>query len=319
MKAIRVSSFGDESVLKVGEVPYPTAGAGQVVVKVHAAGVNPVDTYVRAGKYPLLPQVPFTPGSDGAGVVESIGPGVASVATGDRVYFGRALTGAYAEKAVVEERFVGRLPEGVSFDQGAAIYVPYFTAHYALWIRAKVLPGETVLVHGGTGSVGQAAIQWLRGTGTRVLATGGTEEGRKLLASQGAHAVFDHHEKGYLDKIKAAAPNGIDVILEMAAHTNLGHDLPLLSKHGRVIVIGNRSEVQINARDIMGKDADIRGMTLFNIAPDQLARIHRATQAGLAEGRLSPVVSHKLPLTDAPEAHRLVMAPGARGKIILVP
>jgi NADPH2:quinone reductase len=319
MKAIQVSAFGDPSVLHLADLPTPTPGPHQLLIKVHAAGVNPVDTYVRSGTYPALPKLPYTPGSDGAGVVIAAGSDAKRFAVNQRVYFGRAATGSYAEFAVVDEQFVGPLPEGKTYEDGAALYVPYFTAYQALFVRAQVRRGEAVLIHGATGCVGQAAIQWLAQSKFKILATGGSERGRDLVRTMGAHAVFDHAAPGYLDQIRAAAPTGIDVILEMLANVNLGHDLPLLALHGRVVVIGNRGEVTINPRALMAKDADIRGMTLFNITPAQLARTHHAVLTGLTAGYLTPTIAQRLPLDEAAKAHELVLAPGACGKIILLP
>jgi NADPH:quinone reductase len=320
MKAIRVHEFGGPEVLKLEEVPDLRPGPGQVVVRVKAVGVNPVDTYIRSGTHAVKPTLSYTPGIDAAGDVEAIGEGVNKVAVGDRVYVGGTLSGAYAEQALCNESQVHRLPERVSYAQGAAVNVPYATAFRALFQRAKATAGESVLVHGASGGVGIASVQLARAAEMKVIGTGGTDEGRKLVANEGAHHVLDHHAAGYLDEVLAlTGGQGVDVILEMLANVNLGNDLKLLAKFGRVVVIGNRGSVEINARDAMGRDAAILGMTLFNASERELASIHAALVAGLENGTLRPIVGQEMPLADATRAHTAVMEPGAYGKIILIP
>ncbi|MBC7806054.1 MAG: alcohol dehydrogenase catalytic domain-containing protein, partial [Akkermansiaceae bacterium] len=158
MKAIRIHEFGGTDVLRLEELDDPTPGAGEIVVAVRAAGVNPVDTYIRAGVYGDRPK-PFTPGSDAAGVIESVGKNCLDFEAGDRVYVGSPLTGTYAEKVLAKVENVYRLPGDVSFEQGAGIPVPYATAYRALFGKAMVKTGETVLVHGASGGVGIAAVQ----------------------------------------------------------------------------------------------------------------------------------------------------------------
>jgi len=174
------------------------------------------------------------------------------------------------------------------------------------------------LVHGASGGVGTAAVQLARAHGLRVLGTAGTERGRDLVREQGADEVFDHRASDYLAAIvKVTAGRGVDVILEMAAHLNLGKDLTILAPRGRVVVIGNRGRVEIDARETMSRDADIRGMVLPNTPADELASIHVALVSGLADGSLHPVIGRELALAEAPEAHRAVLEPGAFGKIVL--
>src|SRR5437762_2275861 len=162
MKAILVRQFGGPEVLKLEEVPTPKPAAGQVLVRIHAAGVNPYDTYMRAGTYAVKPPLPYTPGSDGAGVIEAVGEGVKSVKVGDRVYTAKTVTGAYAEYALALEEQVHPLAARISFSQGAGVWVPYGTAYHALFHSAKAHPSETVLVHGASGGVGSAAVQMAR-------------------------------------------------------------------------------------------------------------------------------------------------------------
>ena len=319
MKAIRVHAFGEPSVMKLEDVPDPTPAAGQVLVRLRAVGVNPVETYVRKGIYGPRP-FPYTPGTDGAGLVESTGPGVTRVKPGDRVYVSAAAPGTYAELALCPEAGVHPLPAHVTFAQGAALGVPYATAHRALFHRGRPVAGETVLVHGASGGVGIAAVQLARAFGLTVIGTGGTDRGRQLVLAEGAHHVLDHTAPAYLDQLMAlTGGRGVDLILEMLANVNLGKDLTVLAKDGRVVVVGSRGDVQITPRETMRRDADVRGMTLMNATDRDLAGIHAALVAGLESRTLRPVVGTEIPLAEAARAHEEVMkASGAFGKVVLV-
>lgn len=320
MRAIRVEAFGGPEVLGLQEVPLPEPGEGQCRIRIRAAGVNPVETYVRSGNYARKPDLPYTPGTDGAGVVDACGAGVAGFQAGDRVYLSGSITGTYAESAVCRESDMHPLPEGVSFAEGAALGIPYATACRALLQRGGAVPGETVLVHGASGGVGLAAVQFARAMGLRVFGTGGTPEGRALVRQQGADAVFDHRSEGYEERIlEETSGKGVNLILEMAAHENLSRDLGLLGLTGRIVVIGSRGPIEIDPRMAMARDADIRGMILFNASPEELTEIHEAIGAGLKAGTLRPVVREEIALGDASRAHEAVMKPGSLGKFVLVP
>ncbi|HET9802968.1 MAG TPA: NADPH:quinone reductase [Candidatus Acidoferrum sp.] len=320
MKAIRVHEFGGPEQLKLDEVPIPKPTAGQVLVKVHAAGVNPYDTYMRAGLYPVKPALPYTPGSDAAGVIESIGEGVSKVKLGDRVYTTKTVTGAYAEYCLALENQVQSLPSNITFSQGAGIFVPYATAYHALLHEAKARASETVLIHGASGGVGTAAIQLARTVGLTVFGTAGTAKGLELIKQEGAHQAFDHKKAGYTDDImKATGGRGVDVILEMLANVNLATDLKLLALFGRVIIIGSRGEITINPRDFMARRSAARGFTLWAATDGELNDCFAGIGAGLTNGTLRPVVGKELPLKDAAQAHIDVLAPGAHGKIALIP
>jgi NADPH2:quinone reductase len=320
MKAIVVREFGSPEVMRLEELPVPSPGPGQVLVRIRAAGVNPVETYIRAGTYGRVPSLPYTPGTDASGVVEKVGEGVRGFAPGDRVYTSGTATGAYAELAACDVSRVHPLPGNVTFGQGAAVGIPYATAWRALFQRARAVPGETVLVHGASGGVGVAALQIARAAGLRVAGTAGTPEGLDLALREGAHHAFDHHEAGYLEKaVAATGGRGFDVILEMLANVNLSRDLKALAMGGRVVVIGSRGTVEIDPRDTMARDASIIGMSLFNLPDADRFAVHAALVAGLESGTLRPFVGKELPLSAAAESHVAVMSPGARGKIVLVP
>ena len=319
MKAIVVREFGGPDVMKIEDVPAPAPGPAQVLIDVRAVGVNPVETYIRAGTYARKPSLPYTPGSDIGGVVAAVGASVTRVKPGDRVYTHSA-SGGYAQQAVADEWQVYLLPARATFPQGAALGVPYATAWRALFLRARARAGETVLVHGASGGVGIAAVQIARAHGLTVIGTAGTPEGMRLVAEQGAHHVLNHKDSDYLPQVMTlTSGRGVDVVLEMLANVNLDKDLDVIGMHGRIVVIGNRGRVEIDARKAMGKDAAILGMVLFNATREEFHQIHSGLVAGLESGTLRPVIGKELPLADAAKAHVAVMEPGAFGKIVLIP
>ena len=320
MKAIRVHEFGGPEVLKLEDVPDLKPGPGQVVVRIHAAGVNPVETYIRTGTYASKPNLPYTPGNDAAGIVMAAGAGVKGLKAGDRVYVAGSVSGTYAEQALCNEGHLHRLPDNVSFEQGAAMGVPYGTAYRGLFQRGEAKAAETVLIHGASGGVGTAAVQIARAAGLTVIGTAGSERGMQLVKAEGAHHVLSHSAEGYLDELmKLTAGRGVDLILEMLANKNLGKDLTVLAKYGRVVVIGSRGSIEIDPRNTMARDADIRGTTLMNTTEQEYKQMHAALVAGLENRTLRPVVGQKIPLAEAARAHVEVMKPsGALGKIVLV-
>lgn len=306
--------------MKLEEITPPKPGKEEILINVKAAGVNPVDTYIRSGKYLRLPELPYTPGYDAAGTIEAVGEGIERFKVGDRVFTARNLSGAYAEKVLCHKNQVFPLPEKVFFQQGAALGVPYGTAYRALFQRAKAVRDEVVLIHGATGGVGIAAVQLARNAGMTVIGTGGSEKGRKLVKEQGADHVLDHHAPDYLDKIlKITGGRGVDVILEMLANQNLGKDLTLLARNGRVVVIGSRGKVEIDPRETMVRDSSILGMTLLSTTDPKWNGLYAAICSGLSDGSLSPVVGKEMALREAPVAHHEVIESKAFGKIVLVP
>jgi NADPH:quinone reductase len=306
--------------MKLEEVPDPSPGPGQVVVRARAIGVNPVEAYIRSGTYARKPALPYTPGTDVGGVVDAVGPDVKSVKKGDRVYtHGTAAgSGGYAEMALCDEAQVHPLPGKISFAQGAALGVPYGTAWRALFSRAQARPGETLLINGASGGVGVAATQLARAYGMRVIGTAGTERGLALVREQGAHEVLNHSEADYMSKVMTlTGGRGVDVVLEMLANVNLDRDLEVLALRGRVMVVGNRGRVEIDPRKMMGKDGTILGMTMFNATAEDHRMVHAALVAGLENGALNPVIGREMPLAQAVQSHGAVMEPGAYGKIVL--
>ncbi|KAM3604104.1 uncharacterized protein V6R79_006442 [Siganus canaliculatus] len=320
MRAIRVSEFGAPSVLKLhSDVPVPQPGPKQVLIRVHACGVNPVETYIRSGAHVQKPALPYTPGSDAAGVVEAVGEGVTGLKKGDRVFTTATVSGSYAEFAIATDDSVHKLHDALDYAQGAAIGIPYFTVYRALVHKAHVEPGETVLIHGASGGVGVAACQIARALGLKVLGTAGTPEGMKMILKIGAHQAFNHREKGYTDKImEATGGNGVDVILEMLAKVNLGKDLQMMDHGGRVLVIGSRGSTEVNPRDSIMKESSIIGVLIFRATPKQNKECAALLYSGMESGWMRPVIGAKYPFDNAAKAHQdIIDTPGATGKMVL--
>ncbi|XP_069837548.1 quinone oxidoreductase-like [Dendropsophus ebraccatus] len=321
MRVIRVSEFGKPDVLKLlTDVPVPSPGENQVLIRVHACGINPVDTYIRAGVYARKPSLPYTPGTDVSGVVEDVGTNVTSFKRGDRVFTRATVTGGYAEYAIASEDTVYQLPKQLNFKQGAAISVPYFTAYRALFKKAHGKPGELVLIHGASGGVGIAACQIARAYGFKVFGTAGSQEGLNLVLQNGAHKVFNHRDKDYIEKIQeAAGEEGVNVILEMLSNVNLSNDLKLLSFGGRVIIVGCRGSIEINPRDTMAKESSIIGVQLHGSTKDDWKEAGAALFGGMESGWVKPLIGPEYPLEKAPQAHEdIIQSSGATGKMVFV-
>lgn len=306
--------------MKLEEVDLPSPVGTQVLVKIEAAGVNPVDTYLRTGIHAHAPALPYTPGKDGAGTVESIGDEVSKFKKGDRVYTAGCVTGTYAEYAISEEIQLGRLPENISFEQGAGVWTPYATSYRALFQKACAKAGETVLIHGASGGVGIAAVQWAKSAGLRVIGTASSDDGKRLVKENGSNAVYDHTDEDHLSDIREFTEGkGVDVIIEMLANENLERDFEAVAMFGRIVIVGNRGSLQFTPRQAMTKETTILGMSLFNAPQEKLDEIHKAIFDGLSKGSLSPSVSRQFALANAPAAHHTIIEEKANGKIVLIP
>lgn len=322
MHLIRAHEFGTADVLHYVEDEQPEPGRNQVRVRLNAAGVNPADTYVLTGTYAFLrPQLPFTPGWDGAGVIDAVGPGVTGRAPGQRVFVAAlplGSSGTYAEFVVADTASVHPLPDSLTFEQGAAVGVPYLTAYRALFQRGGASAGETVLVHGASGGVGIPAVQLAVGAGLTVIGTAGSDAGRDLVRAQGAHHVLDHARPGYLGEIQDLTQGrGVDLIVEMLANENLEKDFDALARRGRIVVVGARGPVSFTPRKAMIAEADIRGTALWNMHPDEIAEAQAAISRRLGDGTLTPVVGRAFALAEAAQAQRYVMDSHAHGRVVL--
>ncbi len=318
MKAIVVREFGEPDVLNLEEISDLHPEENQILVKIESAGVNPVDTYIRQGTHAQKPDLPYTPGKDGAGIVSEIGENVKKFEIGDRVFTANSVSGTYAEYCLCEENQVYHLPKNISFEQGAGVFVPYATAYRALMQKARAKKGETVLIHGASGGVGTAAIQWAKNADLKIIGTASSKDGKNLVLEQGADFVFDHSSENYLEEISETTNGkGVDIILEMLANENLVKDFKVLGKFGRITIIGSRGLIDFDPRLTMGKDATIKGMSLFNASEKDMSEINEAIYEGLSEGFLNPVVGKTFRLREAAKAHLAVIGEKAFGKIVL--
>ncbi len=316
MKSVQIQNYGPASELSVENIATPTINADQLLIAVKAAGVNPVDTYIRSGTNNYTTSFPHTPGLDGAGIIDAVGDNIKGFHVGQRVYFSRNLSGSSAEFAIGIPTHTFPLADTLSYEEGACLGIPYTTAHRALLGRANAKTGEKVLVHGATGAVGIATVQLARAMGMEVIASAGTEEGKALLESQGVQTVLDHTQADHLAPYQTL-DQGFDVIIEMLANHNLDQDLKALAFGGRVAVVGNRGTVEINPRDLMARDAAVMGVALANIKPAELSLIAKSLYPLLNGGLLKPVVRKTYSLEETSQAHEDVLKSGAQGNLII--
>jgi len=271
-----------------------------------------------------LPPLPYTPGKDGAGIVEKVGEAVTSIKEGQRVWLSGAQTGTYAQFAICDEVTVHPLPDSISFQQGAALWTAFGTAYYALYhIGVPNLNGpNTILIHGASGGVGLACVQFAKQIpNTIIIGTAGTQEGCEFVLKSGANHALNHREPDYLEKVAQLSNNKVDIILEMLANVNLANDLKLLNHRGRVVIIGSRGTVEINPRDLMSRRAEIRAVMLGHATPEELKEIKNGIQRGLEYGTLNPVISKTYSLDSSFQAHKDIMASdnslGSKGKLVI--
>ncbi|XP_052251393.1 zeta-crystallin-like isoform X2 [Dreissena polymorpha] len=322
MRAIRVANYGGPEVLQVDpKVPVPVPSDTQVLVEVKAAGVNPVDTYIRSGSFGTTGPLPYTPGADAAGIVSNVGAKVTKFKPGDKVYVVRTVSGGYAEFTVAEESNVGKLPSHLSFSQGAGLGIPCYSASRAfIKAKCKVKPGNTVLVHGASGAVGLACVQIGKAKGLTVLGTAGTKEGMDLVLKHGAAKAFNHKEQGYIDKVlEATNGTGPDIIIEMLASVNLATDLKIINKGGIIVVVGSRGNAEIAPGLLQFKESIVTGFALWNAPPEEWVEMHQVISEGLTKRWLVPSVQKEYKLEEASLAHEeIINNPGTMGNRILI-
>lgn len=322
MKAIHVHEFGGPEVMVLEDAADPTPGAGQILVDVKAAGVNPVDTTFRSGAHPLSKTLalPWTPGVDAAGDVLAVGEGVSGFAPGDRV-FGAAMSGSYAEKTLLNPLRTAKLSDNLSYEEGASLPVVLYTAYYALIYKAQIKAGETVLIHAGAGGVGCMGIQIAKAAGARVITTVSSEEKAAFCRGFGADMVVNYREEDVAERCLAETGGvGVDSVIEMVAAENFDADCRAVKKYGTIVVLGagtGKNPVgSVNYPPFYSKDIDVRGLSLFNSDP-VFPEMIRQLDLMLADGRVRASVGETMPLADAPRAHDVLMTGKVFGKIVL--
>lgn len=321
MKAMRAHQFGGPEQLRFEDAPDPQAQAGQVQIRVRAAGINPADLVRLSGRLQPL-TLPYIPGTDVCGEVEAVGAGVTHVKKGDRV-FGRAVTGGYAEKTCLAASEAIPLPASLSFTEGAAIPIPFYTAYRALHHKAALKAGETVLISAGGGGVGVAAIQLAKLAGARVFTTVGSAEKAARTRELGAGVAINYKEQDFAAEVqKLTDGKGVDVIIENVASDNLAKDLPILARDGRIVLIGTGTgkgpDGHFAIMYALMKDANLLGMSLVNAGP-VIPEMATALTNLFAAGKLKAIVSKTYPLPEAQQALADLVAGRVFGKLALTP
>lgn len=338
MRTIQITGYGDLSKLKMQELPDPEPGPGEVLIAVKASGVNFADVLARVGLYVQAPPPPFTPGFEVAGTVAAVGPGVTSLAVGDRVV---SLTefGGYATRVKVPEQAACRIPPEISLTEAAGLTVTGVTAHHALVVQGALAPGETVLIQAAAGGVGMHALQMARQAGARVIAAcGGPEKVRFLRDQFGLEQVIDYRSEDLVSRVQALAPEGLDVILDSLGGPFVRTGMAMLGPGGRFISIGGANFAPRRTRDLLqlareylrtprlnplrllGQSKSFIGVQMLVLGRAKPGVLRRAIETVLAEaaaGRLRTVLHGVLPAERAGEAHDLLQSRSTIGKLVL--
>jgi NADPH:quinone reductase-like Zn-dependent oxidoreductase len=322
VKAAYITTLGSPDVITYGEMDRPVPGPTDVLVRVEAAAVDPVDTFVRSGAYRTPTPFPFVLGRDLVGTVADIGPGVTGFAVGDRVWShsmghgGRQ--GVTAEYCVVGVDRLYHLPGDVDAARAVAVLHPVATAHLALFRHARLRPGETVLVIGGAGNVGRAATVLAARAGARVLAVARAETAPDCLRA-GATAVVDHRDPDAAEQLRELTGDGVDVHLDTSGHQDLDAALALVGHGARVVLMaGLSARPVLPVGAVYPRDVSLVGFAISNSSVDDLAGTARVINHGLADDAFPIPVTVELPLSRTAEAHRMIEA-GVRGRIVLRP
>lgn len=320
MKAIRVEQQGGPEVLKLEDIaPIEEPGPGQAVVRVVAAGVNFMDVGQRRGTYPR--QVPFTPGVEGAGVVESVGEGVRGVKPSDRVAF-TGLPGAYAEALVADATRLIPLPDDFSFEQGAAFPLQGMTAHYLLHEFRPLKTGDFVLVHAAAGGMGGLLVQWAKHLGATVIGTASSEEKARTARAAGAeHAIVYSDEDFVAETKRITKGHGADLIIDGVGRTTFKGDLEAVATRGHIVIFGSASgpAEAISPNALMARAVSVSGGSLQNFIGTREELMRRASDVieGIHQGWLKLNIGAVLPLEQASEAHQLLENRKTQGKLVL--
>lgn len=320
MKAIRVEKHGGPEVLELEDIaPIEEPGPGQAVVRVVAAGVNFMDIGQRRGTYPR--EAPFTLGAEGAGVVESVGEGVANAKPSDRVAF-TGIPGAYAEAIVADASRLIPLPDDFTFEQGAAFPLQGMTAHYLIHEFRKPKAGDFVLVHAAAGGVGGLLVQWARHVGATVIGTTSSEEKARTAREAGAEHVIVYTDEDFVAETKRiTSGHGADLIIDGVGKSTFKGDLEAAAIRGHVVIFGAASgpAEPISANALMSRSISLSGGSLANFIRTREELMRRANEVieGIRQGWLKLNIGAVLPLEQASEAHRLLESRQTQGKLVL--
>ncbi len=320
MKAIKIVSYGDADVLNFTDAePKPSPAAGQVLVKIHTAGVNFVDIYQRRGTYPV--KLPFIPGLEASGVVEALGENVTGVRIGDRVAYTGHL-GSYSEFTAIDAGRLIKLPKDLTFEQGAAFPLQGMTAHYLLHDFRRPGKGDTVLIHAAAGGVGLLLVQWAKHLGAKVIGTVSTEEKGRAAREAGADLVVFYTKQDFVAETKKFTDGrGADLILDGVAKSTFAGDLEAVALRGHIVVFGSASGPAdpVAPNSLGAKSFSISGGSLGNFIASRgdLLRRSRAVLNAVKAGWLKLRVDHVLPLEQAERAHQLLEGRKTMGKVVL--
>ena len=330
MKAAYVEQPGPAESIRYGDLPDPQPGEGQVLVRVGAVAVNPVDTYIRSGAIDMGQPMPFVVGCDLAGTVEAVGPGVDEFTVGDRVWgsnqglLGRQ--GTFSELAAVDACWLYPTPDGVSDRDAAATALVAITAHLGLVRDANVRAGEIVFVHGGSGGVGSCVIQIAKALGARVVATAGSEEKAEACRQLGADCVINYKMEDVDEAIRAFTPDGVDVWFETLREQDLVQVVSHLRMRGRLVLMAGRDATPVfPVGPFYVKDCRVFGFAMFNAPPEEQRRAAADINTWLAAGKLRAKIGRVMKLAETASAHQLQeentlqMAGTLAGKIVLEP
>jgi NADPH2:quinone reductase len=331
MKAAFFETTGNPAVIQVGELPTPEPKPGEIRVKVLAASINPIDTYIRGGLAPMPLPKPAITGTDFAGIVDAVGPGVNRFTVGDRVWgsnqglLGRQ--GTCAEYVCVQEHWAYPLPAGVSEEQAAAGALVGITAHLGLFHCAKVKAGETVFVNGGTGGVGSMVVQMSKAAGAEVITTAGSPEKLALARQLGADHAIDYKAADFVDQVKAAAgTGGIQVWYETQPPTDFDRTIELMSPRGRIIVMaGRQARPAFPNGPFYVKGLTLYGFAMFNMTAEEQQHCAEDINRWFQQGKLKAIIGARFPLLQTAAAHQLQedntlrKAGTLTGKIVILP
>lgn len=324
MKAVRIDKFGGREVLQTVCIDEPIPNTNEVKIKLYTTGLNPNESYTISGTYgAFVPELPYVPGFDGAGVVEEIGPEVQNIKVGDRVFLSgfkaKRNTGTYAEKVVIDTEHVYHLPDKLSMDEGAGLGIPMFAAYRALFQWANIQLGDYVLIHGASGAVGSLAIQMAKAVGAIVIGTSSTKEGRQQIIKMGADFAFDHLSTDNKYKfLRVTEERGPDVIIEMLANKNLEMDMQIIAVNGCIVIVGSRGSINITPRHLMGNEALVTAVNVGRMTVEDKEEALHGVMSFIENDAIKLLIGKKFTLDKAAKAHKEMMEGSGNGRTVFV-